>query len=107
MKYSSTLQLTAIIISLEKQYNLRGGDKIKNRKERLEFIARKKGQAFISDMVYMTDRQVKAFANQFYALYSKLPDYVEHQYQFPVCKKCGVEVIINYECYCGINECEI
>lgn len=78
--------------------------KPKNRKERVEFIAKKKGLDFAFLMYSMTDGEVKNFFEKIYPVIKDTDDF-DGVKQKPTCIRCGCEVnsYFTTECACGYN----
>lgn len=79
--------------------------KPKNRKERIEFLHRKKGEFGIYGMEYLTDREVKNHFEKYYPSIKDAPDYIYKEPDITCCR-CGCTVFVDttYECQCGINK---
>lgn len=78
--------------------------KPRTRKERIEFIARKKGKRGAEFFIYMTDREVK---NYFDLIYPAIKDILDAHPDDDTaqCLRCGWNVEYKIECACGINRC--
>lgn len=74
-----------------------------NRKERVEFIAKKKGLDFAFLMYYMTDGEVKTFFEKLYPTLKNMQDFSGEKK--PICVRCNCEVesYFSTECACGDN----
>lgn len=76
--------------------------KPRTRKERLEWLAYRKGIDYVTAMYAMTDHEVKVFFDQVYVRYKDLPAF-ERKTELPVCLVCESEVRITWDCSCGEN----
>lgn len=76
--------------------------KPQNRKERIEYICRKKGQRIADIFIYMTDREVKQY---FEAIYPKIKDKEDATANDDEvqCIRCGCNVEHHFECLCGYD----
>lgn len=70
-----------------------------NRKERINMIIQKLGLDFVSGMYSSTDKEIKEIFESIYPKLIKMPDFVARGH-LPVCKRCGVEVDIEFHTYC-------
>lgn len=75
--------------------------KPKTRKERLEFLRKKRGDLVTYMVAPMTDREFKKFFDGMYLAYKDKEDYVSPEYKTPNCLVCGSETITTWECACG------
>jgi len=77
--------------------------KPRTRKERLQFLEKKKGRRGMEIFLYATDKEVKSF---FELLYPSLKDKPDATADDTVqCLRCGCDVEHHLECGCGINRC--
>ena len=77
-------------------------DKFKNRKSRIDFVAKKRGRRFVElFFVDMTDREVKQYFNLLYPSIKDLPD-VKSDIEVQ-CVRCGCDVEHQFECLCGYD----
>lgn len=74
-----------------------------NRKDRLKFIAQKKGVEFAQSLYLMTDSELKQFFDSIYETLCSKPDYNPLNEQ-PTCIRCGSKVEIEFHTYCLCGE---
>lgn len=73
-----------------------------NRRERIEFICRKKGNRASDIFTLMTDREVKTYFEYIYPAIKNKPD-VTNDYETIQCIRCGCDVEHHFECACGYD----
>jgi len=74
------------------------------RKERLEFIEKKKGKRGMDFFLYMTDREVKNYFDLLYPSIKDKPDATAAD-DTVQCLRCGYDVEHHLECACGVDRC--
>lgn len=74
--------------------------KLKNRKERIEFIIKKLGIGTAQGMLLLSDKEIKKFVD---SIYIRLKDKNDYQEKESTCLRCGEEIIHHTECGCGYN----
>lgn len=72
-----------------------------NRRERIEFICRKKGYRMSDIFTLMTDREVKLYFDYAYPVLKDKPDTAPDD--MPKCIRCGCDVEHHFECACGYD----
>lgn len=72
-----------------------------NRKERIGFLRKKKGNDFVSTLIYFTDRELKSYFNRLWE--NGLRDEIDYVPVFepPICLRCNKEVEFVPVCGCG------
>lgn len=75
-----------------------------NRRERIDFICKKKGQRIKDTFIYMTDKELKLYFDILYPTLKNSPDAtkVDDTVQ---CIRCGYDVEHHLECGCGTDRC--
>lgn len=73
-----------------------------NRRERIEFICRKKGNRISDIFTLMTDREVKMYFDCIYPKIIEKPDATAAD-EAVQCLRCGCDVEHHYECMCGYD----
>ncbi|WP_313077025.1 hypothetical protein [Lacrimispora sp.] len=74
------------------------------RKERLEFIEKKKGKRGTEIFLYMTDREVKKYFDLIYPSMKDRPDATDANDTIQ-CLRCGSDVEHHLLCACGVDRC--
>ena len=76
--------------------------KYKNRKERIDFVQKKKGRKFV-EFVFpdMTDKEVKQYFNLLYPVIKDSPD-LNGEPEIE-CIRCGCPIEHHFECICGYD----
>lgn len=75
-----------------------------NRKERIDFIIRKKGKRISDIFIKMTDREVKNFFDKNYPIIKNKEDSTNKD-ETVQCIRCKCDVEHHLECDCGIDRC--
>ncbi|ACA57570.1 hypothetical protein N494_18760 (plasmid) [Clostridium botulinum A2B7 92] len=73
-----------------------------NRKERVNFIIKKKGLDFANFTLLMSDGEVKKFFDKLWENgLRNMPDYEVPELEPSICLRCGTEITWHSECGCG------
>lgn len=73
-----------------------------NRRERIQFICRKKGWRASEIFALMTDKEVKQYFDAVYPLLRDKPDATPEDDE-TLCLRCGCSVEHHFECLCGYD----